>query len=443
MKHEVVDLRNVMLAYRHSVVLQNLNVTLYQEDITFLTGASGCGKSVLAKVIAGKLQPDAGNVYHMGQQDRKNRLHASDVQYVGRDAALVGTLSVAENLCLPWLAGKMGIRYAKKVRVLAQSLFETYGVTLDLNQNVRNLSQLQMLIVYCVCAMHRKMRLVIFDDVLQPLTREEHIVFFSWVEHLHVSGCCVLISDMWRDCGCANRVLLLENGTIAADLSPERYYKQQAVLFEKQEETQNYSGRQIASVQKQEQSVLHLPLACGVREIRLSESGVTGVCITPAKAYRALFEHVLKEDVLQKYNAGIAVLRPEAFQTGFFPNLSVAENLLMPALRRIADGGMLLPKSKQRFIVEEWGDYISIDRGRWREPMRHFGRQQIQEVLLYRLLAKGASRIVLVGLLDEADPLLHEKVLQFIRVAKLHRRQVVVIGQNKRALNDIHWVDIS
>lgn len=440
MKHEVAQLCAIQKAYRHSTVLEHLNLTLYQEDITFLTGDSGCGKSVLSRIIAGKLSPDAGSVRTMQGDPRERRIQAQ-VQYIGRDAALVDTLSVAENLCLPRLAGAISVRYAKKVRILAQSLFEAYQVKLDLDQNVRDLSYLSLLIVYCVRALHQKIKLIIFDDVMQPLTREERDVFFSWVQRLHTAGCCVLLCDMRRECGCANRILLLHGGAIAADLTPERYRMQQDALFSHADVpmpvyTTALQPKATAS------SPFYLPTLTGVRSIAPKRDGATGICISPAGAYRELFETVLRERTLEAYNPDIAVLRPEAFQSGYFPNLSVEENLLMPALRRIASGSVLLPKSHQRFIVEEWRSYISIDPTRWREPMRHFGRQQIQEVLLYRLLAKGAPRIVLVGLLDEADPLLHDKVLQFIRVAQQHQRYVILIGQHRRAVHEIEWMDV-
>ena len=43
-------------------VLRNLSVTLPEGQITVIVGRSGCGKSTLLKLLAGKEQPDAGEI---------------------------------------------------------------------------------------------------------------------------------------------------------------------------------------------------------------------------------------------------------------------------------------------------------------------------------------------------------------------------------------------
>lgn len=44
-------------------VIRNLNLTIYRGEILGLVGASGCGKTTLAKLLTGILKPTAGSVY--------------------------------------------------------------------------------------------------------------------------------------------------------------------------------------------------------------------------------------------------------------------------------------------------------------------------------------------------------------------------------------------
>jgi NitT/TauT family transport system ATP-binding protein len=73
--------------------LQNLNFNLYPQEFVCLLGPSGSGKSTLLRVLAGLLQPTAGEV--------KFAAHKPRISLVFQDANLMPWRTVIENITLP------------------------------------------------------------------------------------------------------------------------------------------------------------------------------------------------------------------------------------------------------------------------------------------------------------------------------------------------------
>jgi phospholipid/cholesterol/gamma-HCH transport system ATP-binding protein len=86
-------------------VLDGVTFRIERGEVLALVGPSGTGKSVLLKHIVGLMAPDAGDVYVDGQPVGDARYHElvdvrRRVGYVFQNAALLDSLTVAENLRL-------------------------------------------------------------------------------------------------------------------------------------------------------------------------------------------------------------------------------------------------------------------------------------------------------------------------------------------------------
>ena len=57
-----ITVKNLWKEYGHTVVLENLNLTVEQGEFCTLVGASGCGKSTFLKMLLGQEQPTRGQL---------------------------------------------------------------------------------------------------------------------------------------------------------------------------------------------------------------------------------------------------------------------------------------------------------------------------------------------------------------------------------------------
>ena len=64
MNQPLIQIDNVYKNFGATQVLNGVNLSIYQGEITTIIGMSGMGKSVLLKHIIGLLKPDSGRILY-------------------------------------------------------------------------------------------------------------------------------------------------------------------------------------------------------------------------------------------------------------------------------------------------------------------------------------------------------------------------------------------
>ena len=106
METPLIEFRNVTKRFGDRTVLENVNLQIYEGQVTTIVGLSGSGKSVLLKHIIGLMMPDEGAVLFRGKplgKIEKTDMEASSVRisYMFQDNALFDSMTVHENIALP------------------------------------------------------------------------------------------------------------------------------------------------------------------------------------------------------------------------------------------------------------------------------------------------------------------------------------------------------
>lgn len=101
-----IRLKGLAVGYPGRAVLTGANVTLPAGRISVILGGSGCGKSTLLKHILGLSKPMAGEIHIGGQNlfdlsEAELYRHKSAMGVLFQDGALLGSMSLAENVALP------------------------------------------------------------------------------------------------------------------------------------------------------------------------------------------------------------------------------------------------------------------------------------------------------------------------------------------------------
>jgi len=102
----LIEFHNVTKAFGDNVVLKDVNLSIYEGEITTIIGKSGVGKSVFLKHIIGLLTPDKGEVLFRGKKiANMNKEERRDLKrqysYMFQNNALFDSLTVYANIAMP------------------------------------------------------------------------------------------------------------------------------------------------------------------------------------------------------------------------------------------------------------------------------------------------------------------------------------------------------
>lgn len=100
MNNQIIELKSVSLAFNPNELpeVSQVNLKIYGGELVSMVGPSGCGKSTLLRLIAGVLQPTAGEVLVAGDPTLSGW---SKLSFVPQDSLLLPWRTVLANVRLP------------------------------------------------------------------------------------------------------------------------------------------------------------------------------------------------------------------------------------------------------------------------------------------------------------------------------------------------------
>ena len=101
----LLELKNISKSYISKVgsfqVINNLNLSVEQNQNIFLFGPSGCGKSTLLNLISGLDNSDTGEIYFNGNLVKNHfELLKNDIGIIFQDHYLISELNIFDNIKL-------------------------------------------------------------------------------------------------------------------------------------------------------------------------------------------------------------------------------------------------------------------------------------------------------------------------------------------------------
>jgi simple sugar transport system ATP-binding protein len=190
-----------------------------------LLGENGAGKSTLMGILSGRWRPDSGRILVDGAPadfTSPRQAIAAGIGMVYQHFMLAPRLTVAENVLLGQEGGFLLSPRAMQARVAA--LAEEFGLALDPAARVEDLSMGERQRVEILKLLHRKSRVLIFDEPTAVLTPGETSQLFAAFRNLTSRGrAVVFISHKLEEVlEVADEVAILRRGKVVETLPRER-----------------------------------------------------------------------------------------------------------------------------------------------------------------------------------------------------------------------------
>lgn len=215
----VISVRELEKAFNDRVVLDKVNLDLYEGENLVILGRSGTGKSVLIKCMVGMITPDAGEVSVLGYDiPRLTSKELTEVRLqVGfsfQGSALYDSMSVRENLEFP-LKRNLGLQDQQKLDELVMEALENVGLAQAVDQMPAELSGGMKKRVGIARTLILKPKIMLYDEPtsgLDPITSTEINQLINEVRSKYNTSSIIITHDISCARQTGDRIIALVNG---------------------------------------------------------------------------------------------------------------------------------------------------------------------------------------------------------------------------------------
>ena len=154
----------------------DITLQLRKGEIHALLGENGAGKSTLMSVLFGMYQPEEGEIRKNGEPVKindPNDATALGIGMVHQHFKLVDVFTVLDNIILGAETTKFGFIQRKEARKKVEELSERYGLKVDLDAKVEDISVGMQQRVEILKMLYRDNEILIFDEPTAVLTPQE------------------------------------------------------------------------------------------------------------------------------------------------------------------------------------------------------------------------------------------------------------------------------
>ncbi len=224
MPEPLLEIRELRKSYGRQEVLKGVNLSLARGERLALLGSNGAGKSTLVKIIAGDVSGWSGEIRFEGRPHRPRgpaEALVRGVTLMYQELEVLPDLSVAENIVVGPGSGFFFSRSATRAKAAAS--LARVGAEVPLDAPCGRLTPASQQLVMLARAVCHESKLLILDEPTALLTEPEIDRLFSILDGLTARGVAVLyishrIHELFRLGG---RIAVLRDGVLAGVVEPD------------------------------------------------------------------------------------------------------------------------------------------------------------------------------------------------------------------------------
>ena len=210
-----------------TLALRGVNLEILAGQLTLLVGPSGCGKTTLISIIAGLLNPTAGEVTVLGEplqcmsNSRLVAFRGKEIGFVFQQYNLLPALTAAENAAVPLLIA--GWPRAKAVEK-AKSVLASVGLGNKINAYSGQLSGGQQQRVAIARALVHEPRLLVCDEPTAALDGQAGRTVMELLRQVAVQPgrAVIVVTHDNRVLDFGDRIVTMSDGQVERVETPDR-----------------------------------------------------------------------------------------------------------------------------------------------------------------------------------------------------------------------------
>lgn len=218
-----VEMRNINKSFGPVQVLKGIDLEVDSGDILALVGENGAGKSTLMKILTGIYFADEGEIFIDGEKVEINSIRDSEkhrISIVNQELNIFKDMTVLENLFVNKERTKYGIINEKEERAVADKIFKSLGIKMNLSQPAGELSIGMQQMLEIAKSLLNDANLIIMDEPTSALTDREVDNLFRIIELLKERGKSFIyishrLEEIFRLC---NKITILRDGKLIKSL---------------------------------------------------------------------------------------------------------------------------------------------------------------------------------------------------------------------------------
>lgn len=443
--------------------LKEFGIILYSGEITGMLGLVGSGITVVADALSGRKKLEKGQIYmdHVPVQIRgMAQAEKMGIYVVSEKTIFLEDLRLEENLCLSQRQEGMGITFPSEKQISRiRRCMEELKIQLRLKEYPKKLGSLERHLAEILRAYSMGCRILILNHIANRYTKEELEKLKDVLYLLKEKGIAILLleSSCERVCKGTDSLYVLRGGRVEG-------------VFEQKEYDQGKIRRvmlgdyEIPDTQKTQ--FFHENDKALLLEARSLESGgfkdlcfqvekgevvgfweeENGICQSLLKVLWGEEKAVkgslwLGEKELKTGSGHSGFVKQgigyvESGMQGLFPGLTLAKNLTISSVSRMSGGGRIRAGLEKAIVADAAGQMGIAVKELEKSAAEADSREKLM-VSIYRWVLNRCQVIVFHNVLEEADLLMRDGMVEAINLAHKMGLGFLLFSSNKKELYEL------